>query len=352
MSVTLNDFTVTYGRNTAVDHFSAAFPPGATGLLGPNGAGKTSLIRGLLGLVPAASGSATILGRDVHRERKLIRQLIGYMPEDDSIIPGLTGIGMVRYAGELSGMSGADAMQRAHEVLFLVGLEEARYRKVETYSAGMRQRIKLAQAIVHDPKLLFLDEPTSGMDPRGRLEMLELIRMIAERNRMSIILATHILIDVERTCDHVVIINRGKLLKEGSVDGIKGKYAGTYSVRVEGPRAEFEEALRRRGCEITPDGAHRIDVTLPESTTTELFFETARDTGVLLRRLLPSVQSLEDAFVKLVGMDGHTGAVPVGSDNGADVNPAGKGGHTGGKPTDLDDDSGTKPKGTGGHADS
>ena len=317
MSVTLNDFTVNYGAVTAVDRISAAFPPGATGLLGPNGAGKTSLIRGLLGLVPTAHGSATILGRDIHSERKLIRQLIGYMPEDDSLIPGLTGIGMVRYAGELSGMSGADAMQRAHEVLFLVGLEEARYRTVETYSAGMRQRIKLAQAIVHDPKLLFLDEPTSGMDPKGRLEMLELIRMIAGRNRMSIILATHILIDVERTCDHVVIINRGRLIKEGSVGGIKGKYAGTFSVRVEGPRAAFEEALRSRGCKITPDGAHRIDVTLPDGAATELFFEVARDAGVQLRRLLPSVQSLEDAFVKLVDEDEYGGS-PPGMDGHAD----------------------------------
>ena len=314
MSVTLDDFTVTYGAVTAVDRMSAAFPPGATGLLGPNGAGKTSLIRGLLGLVPAVRGSATILGRDINRERKLIRQLIGYMPEDDSIIPGLTGIGMVRYTGELSGMSGADAMQRAHEVLFLVGLEEARYRKVETYSAGMRQRIKLAQAIVHDPKLLFLDEPTSGMDPRGRFEMLELIRMIAGRNRMSIILATHILIDVERTCDQVVIINKGRLIKEGTVDGVKGKYAGTFSVRVEGPRAEFEEVLRRRGCEISPDGAHRMDVTLPDGARPELFFEAARDTGAQLRRLLPSVQSLEDAFVKLVGTEARAGAKPAGSD--------------------------------------
>ncbi|UCF06148.1 MAG: ABC transporter ATP-binding protein [bacterium] len=305
MSVTLQDFTVSYGRVTAVDRISASFPPGATGLLGPNGAGKTSLIRGLLGLVPPSFGSATILGRDVRREQKLIRQLIGYMPEDDSIIPGLTGIGMVRYAGELSGMSGVDAMQRAHEVLFLSGLEEARYRKVETYSAGMRQRIKLAQAIVHDPKLLFLDEPTSGMDPKGRLEMLELIRMIAGRNRISIVLATHILVDVERTCDHVVIINRGKLLKQDSVGEIRRQYAGTFSVRVEGPKERFEEVLRSRGCGITPDGAHRFDVRLPDGGRTELFFEAARDSGVQLRRLLPSVQTLEDAFVKLVGSDRH-----------------------------------------------
>ncbi len=305
VSVTLRDFTVTFGRVTAVDRLTATLPAGATGLLGPDGAGKSSLIKGLLGLVSPSFGSAGILGRDIAKERKAIRRLIGYMPEDDCLIPGLTGIGMVKYAGELSGMDPADAMQRAHEVLFLTGLEEARYRKVETYSSGMKQRIKLAQAIVHDPNLLFLDEPTSGMDPKGRLEMLELIQMIADRGRMSIVLATHILIDVERTCEHVVIMNRGRLLKQESMSAIKGSYAGTYSLRVEGPRERFEEGLRARGCGISPDGAHLFDVTLPEGAGTELFFETALDTGVLLRRLVPGVQSLEDAFVKIIGMDGH-----------------------------------------------
>ena len=305
MSVTLDNFTVTFGRVTAVDRMTASLPAGATGLLGPNGAGKSSLIKGLLGLVPPSRGSAAILGRDIAKDRKAIRRLVGYMPEDDCLIPGLTGIGMVKYAGELSGMDPADAMQRAHEVLFLTGLEEARYRKVETYSSGMKQRIKLAQAIVHDPNLLFLDEPTSGMDPKGRLEMLELIQMIADRGRMSIVLATHILIDVERTCEHVVIMNRGRLLKQESMSAIKGSYAGTYSLRVEGQRERFEEGLRARGCGILPDGAHLFDVTLPDGAGTELFFETALETDVRLRRLVPGVQSLEDAFVKIIGMDGH-----------------------------------------------
>jgi len=305
LSVKLKDFTITFGRVAAVDRMTATFPPGATGLLGPNGAGKSSLIKGLLGLVPPSSGAARILDHDVRTENKTIRRLTGYMPEDDCLIPGLTGIGMVKYAGELSGMDPADAMQRAHEVLFLTGLEEARYRKVETYSSGMKQRIKLAQAIVHDPSLLFLDEPTSGMDPKGRPEILDLIRMIADRGRMSIVLATHILVDVERTCDHVVIMNRGRLLKQESMSGIRGAYAGTYSLRVEGPRKRFEEELRAKGCGISPDGAHLFDVTLPDGSGTELFFETARSTGAQLRRLLPGVQSLEDAFVKIIGKDGH-----------------------------------------------
>ena len=183
MSVILQDFTIKYGDLTAVDRLSAEFPAGSTGLLGANGAGKSSLLKGLLSLVPISSGSASILGKDVSLERKAIRQIIGYMPEDDCLIPGLTGIGMVQYAGELCGMSREDAMQRGHEVLFLVGLEEARYRKVETYSSGMKQRIKLAQALVHDPQLLFLDEPTSGMDPKGRQEMLDLIENISRSGK-------------------------------------------------------------------------------------------------------------------------------------------------------------------------
>ncbi len=307
MSIILDNFTVSYGGFDAVDSISAVFPKGSTGLLGPNGAGKSSLIKGLLGLVKDISGSASILGRDVFRERKGIRQIIGYMPEDDCLIPGLTGVGMVQYCGELCGMSGADAMQRAHEVLLLTGLGEARYRKVETYSSGMKQRIKLAQAIVHDPALLFLDEPTSGMDPKGRLEMLELIRMIAGRAGISIILATHILIDVERTCDRVVIINRGKLLKEAMIGEIKGKYAGRYSVRVEGDRAAFVERLESDGCAVSTDGKHLLDVTIPEGSDTALFFRAAGDTGAQLRRLVPGVRTLEDAFVKLIGEDEDAG---------------------------------------------
>ncbi|MBN1163030.1 MAG: ABC transporter ATP-binding protein [Candidatus Krumholzibacteriota bacterium] len=305
MSIELNNFSVTYGEVKAVDNLSTVFPPGSTGLLGPNGAGKSSLIKGLLGLVPDYSGGARILGRDINSERKQIRQMIGYMPEDDCLIPGLSGVGMVQYAGELSGMSAADAMQRAHEVLLLVGLGEARYRKVETYSSGMKQRIKLAQAIVHDPRLLFLDEPTSGMDPQGRMEILQLISMIPGRSEVSIILATHILVDVERTCDRVAIMNRGKLLKEGSVEGIKGKYAETYSVRVEGNRALFQEELRKNGCQVAADGKHLLDVTLPPGADTGLVVRTAGETGVQLRRLVPGVQSLEDAFIKLIGVDEH-----------------------------------------------
>ncbi|MBN2416844.1 ABC transporter ATP-binding protein [bacterium] len=305
MSVTVENLTVRYGRLTAVDGLSVVFPPGSTGLLGPNGAGKSSLIKALLSLVTVESGTAAIFGRDVISEKKAIRQIVGYMPEDDCLIPGLTGIGMVQYAGELCGMNRRDAMQRAHEVLFMTGLEEARYRKVETYSSGMKQRIKLAQAIVHDPKLLFLDEPTSGMDPRGRQEMLDLIRTIASGGSMSIIVATHILIDVERTCERAVIMHRGTIRKQENIQDLQGRYSGTFSVRVEGDRAAFESFLKEHGCDIIPDGQHLIDVTLPEGADTDLIFTAAQRKNALLRRLVPSVQSLEDVFVKLIKEDSH-----------------------------------------------
>jgi len=216
-------------------------------------------------------------------------------------------VGMVQYAGELCGMSRTDAMQRAHEVLFLVGLEEARYRNVETYSAGMKQRIKLAQALVHDPKLLFLDEPTSGMDPKGRQEMLDLIQNISSRGEMSIVLATHILVDVERTCDRVVIMNRGRVLRQGGMGELRGTYSGAYTVRVEGEREKFQGLLESRGCTVNPGERQAFDVILPEGKDTDLILEAARDSGNELRKLVTSLQTLEDVFMKLVGDDDNAG---------------------------------------------
>ena len=303
LSVQLDDFTISYGDLTAVDRFSAVLTSGTIGLLGPNGAGKSSLIKGLLGLVPLSGGSATVLDMDVATDPKGIRQNIGYMPEDDCLIPGLTGIGMVQYAGELSGMGQIDAMQRAHEVLFLTGLEEARYRNVETYSAGMKQRIKLAQALVHDPRLLLLDEPTSGMDPQGRQEMLDLIQNISSHGTMSIILATHILVDVERTCEQVLIMNRGRVLRQDGVDELQGTYGGAYQVRVEGDRERFQADLDSRGCKVSPGNRQSLEVTLPQGGDTDLILESSRATGVQLRKLVTSVQSLEDVFMKLIVED-------------------------------------------------
>ncbi len=305
MSVILDQFTIQYGNITAVNSLSVQFRKGTTGLLGVNGAGKSSLIKGLLGLTPISNGKGSILGHDIQTEGKSIRQLIGYMPEDDCLIPGLSGLRMVQYAGELAGMARTDAIQRAHEVLFAVGLGEARYRKVESFSSGMKQRIKLAQAIVHDPKLLFLDEPTSGMDPKGRQEMLDLISEIAQRGSMNIILASHILIDVERTCQHVVMIHKGKLMEAGDMSAVRGAYTDSYSVRVEGDKEAFETKLISQKCKVEKDGEHLMDITLAAKMDSSSLFKTAKDTGVSIRRMIPAIQTLEDVFVKRLGEESH-----------------------------------------------
>src|SRR6186713_2304569 len=202
---------VRYGTQWALSDVSASFPEGAVGLLGPNGAGKSTMLKALLGLLEADSGRIGVLDLDVAVAPLDIRARVGYMPESDAQIPGMTAVSFVAYCAELSGLPAADAMQRAHEVLYYVGLGEARYRNVETYSTGMKQRIKLAQALVHDPDLLLLDEPTNGMDPKGRDEMLELVRDVAHNKGINLILSSHLLPDVESVCESVVVMNRGQI---------------------------------------------------------------------------------------------------------------------------------------------
>src|SRR6476660_647422 len=220
--VTLDAVTVAYGAQRALQDVSAAFAAGAVGLLGPNGAGKSTMIKALLGFIVPAAGRMRVLGRDVASQPLEIRAHVGYMPENDAHIPGMNAVTFVGYCGELAVLPSADAMQRAHEVLCYVGLGEARYRNIETYSTGMKQRIKLAQALVHDPDLLFLDEPTNGMDPKGRDEMLELVRDIAHNKGMNLILSSHLLPDVEFTCDRVVVMDGGRIAAQGPIDELKG----------------------------------------------------------------------------------------------------------------------------------
>src|SRR5438874_4784146 len=203
--VTLDQVTVMYGAQAALRDVTTRFPAGAVGLLGPNGAGKSTMIKALLGFVTPAAGRMRVLGLDVAAAPLEIRARVGYMPESDAHIPGMNAVSFVAYCGELAGLPRVDAMQRAHEMLFYVGLGEARYRNVETYSTGMKQRIKLAQALVHDPDLLLLDEPTNGMDPKGRDEMLALVRDLAHNKNISLIFSSHVMPDVESVCDTVEI---------------------------------------------------------------------------------------------------------------------------------------------------
>src|SRR5436189_2295445 len=220
--VTLESVTVAYGKNRALRDVTSSFSSGAVGLLGPNGAGKSTMIKALLGFIVPERGRMRVLGVDVAESPLDIRARVGYMPESDAHIPGMNAVSFVAYCGELSGLPPADAMQRAHEVLFYVGLGEARYRNVETYSTGMKQRIKLAQALVHDPDVLFLDEPTNGMDPKEREEMLALVRDLSHDKHISLILSSHMMPDVESVCDSVVVMNHGTVVMRGPIATLKG----------------------------------------------------------------------------------------------------------------------------------
>src|SRR5471030_2436781 len=245
--VTLEGVTVTYGRESALGNVTASFAAGSVGLLGPNGAGKSTMIKALLGFLTPERGRMRVLGLDVAESPIEIRARVGYMPENDAHIPGMNAVTFVAYCGELAGLPRVDAMQRAHEVLFYVGLGEARYRNVETYSTGMKQRIKLAQALVHDPDLLFLDEPTNGMDPKGRDEMLELVRDIVDNKGVNLILCSHLLPDVEYTCDHVVVMDKGTIAAAGPIAALKQPRGRVYELRVKPPGGAFVDRLRAAG---------------------------------------------------------------------------------------------------------
>src|SRR6478609_5131494 len=260
--VEADHLSVRYGSNMALNDVTAVFPPGAVGLLGPNGAGKSTLLKSLLGFLVPEKGSMKVLGLDVATSPLEIRERIGYMPESDSHIPGMNAVSFVAYCGQLSGLPAVDAMQRAHEVLYYVGLGEARYRNLETYSTGMKQRIKLAQAIVHDPDLLFLDEPTNGMDPKGRDEMLELIHDLAHNKNVNLILSSHLLPDVEFTCDHVVVMDKGTVATYGPIAALKGTSGRVYELRVKGDEGRFVAVLQAAGYEVshTDDDVMRVFV--------------------------------------------------------------------------------------------
>src|SRR6185436_3972956 len=289
--VTLDAVTVAYGAQRALQDVTATFAAGAVGLLGPNGAGKSTMIKALLGLIVPAAGRMRVLGRDVASQPLEIRAHVGYMPENDAHIPGMNAVTFVAYCGELAGLPRADAMQRAHEMLFYVGLGEVRYRAVETYATGMKQRLKLAQALVHDPDLLFLDEPTNGMDPKGRDEMLELIRDLAHNKGVNLILSSHMLPDVEHTCDHVVVLDKGSIAAAGPIEALKGPAGRVYELRIKGDSHAFIEVLRREGyeCHDTDEDVMRVFVPGTVEEGAQVLFELASREGAQVRHLRPSV---------------------------------------------------------------
>ena len=281
-----------------MDDLSVAIPDGAIGLVGPNGAGKTTFLRLLLGLLQPTAGTATVLGHGI-AEGIAVREQIGYMPEHDCLIPDMTGIGLVSYMGRISGLDRDTAMGRSHDVLQFVGVEEERYRKIAEYSTGMKQKIKLAQAMVHDPALYIFDEPTTGLDPRGRTEMLNLLRTIAHAGR-NVLLSSHLLPDVETICKYVVILDGGRQIAAGDIAKL---LLGSERIRVDvrGDREAFAGRLRQAGyeAEVGPTGLH---VARREGVEGAVF-QAAKALGAEVRYMGVEIRSLEELFLEVVERD-------------------------------------------------
>ena len=293
-----------YEGVTALDDVTVTVPEGRVALLGPNGAGKSTLLKCMLGLVRPTSGDIEVLGMDPRRDPLGVRARIGYMPEDDAHLPDLTGVELCAYSAELAGLPPREAIDRAHAALFYAGVDDKRYLPVQGYSTGLRQRTKLAAAIVHDPDLLFLDEPTNGLDPASREEMLALIADVRVRRGCSVVLSTHLLADVERVCDHVVVLAGGRLLADAPLAELLGTGDGRFLVRVKGdadamPR--FERELAARGCTAAPSGASLECIVTPAGAgDTDAIWAAAAAASVQVRHLAPRKASLDEAFVKLL----------------------------------------------------
>jgi ABC-2 type transport system ATP-binding protein len=314
----LQGVTKTYGPVTALRNLSVDVPEGGIGLLGPNGSGKTTMIRTLLGLIPVDSGGGEVLGMDFRKRQLDIRQVVGFVPEDECLFPAVTGVEFVAYAGELAGMSRKDGLQRAHEVLDYVGLGEARYRRVESYSTGMKQRLKIASAIVHDPRLLILDEPTNGMDPTGREDVLALARDLSHNKDMSLLFSSHLLPDVEAVCDYVVVLGSGRLLAEGKIQDLKQLHQRCYEVRLKADPEKFAERLNSYGCtSVMQDDVLRIQV--PSGRDERLLWETAAATGLQIRFLRAQRSTLEEVFLRAVDGERSAGPFVLGTGNGTAI---------------------------------
>jgi ABC-2 type transport system ATP-binding protein len=286
--------TKRYPGVTALDDLTLDIEPGVVGLVGSNGAGKSTLIKILLGLVELTSGSATVLGLDVRTDGPRIRQFVGYMPEHDALPPDLTATDLVTHLARMSGLPATAARERTAEVLRHVGLYEERYRAIGGYSTGMKQRVKLAQALVHDPRLLLLDEPTNGLDPGGRDEMLALIERIGTEFGIAVIVASHLLGEIERMCDFLVAIEGGRLLQAAPVGALTSR-TGMVAVEVEDGEAALAAALAERGLPVTPDGRSLL-VAIDEEPAYDVVRDTVADLGLALVRLEPRRRSLEDLF--------------------------------------------------------
>jgi ABC-2 type transport system ATP-binding protein len=286
-----------YGRQKALDEVNLSVLPGAIGLLGPNGAGKTTLMKCLLQLQPISSGQAWLLGREVGTEGREIRKRVGFTPEMDCHIPGMAGCEYVTYCAQLCGLPFRAARQRAHEMLDFVGMGQERYRKIDTYSTGMKQRLKLAQAIVHDPEILFLDEPTNGLDPKGRVQILELVQSLWKQHGICVVLSSHLLYDVDQICDQIIIIARGRVLVHDRVENLKAQRKGSAEVVLAKGQVEFQAGCRQQGwvCELLPNSHLKVE---HSGDGLDPVFDLLRQLRLTPLEIIPSPNALEELFVQ------------------------------------------------------
>ena len=296
--IELDGLGVRFGNRQILNDLQVSLAGRTIGLLGPNGAGKSTLIQTLLGFCPPSSGRATIFGHDIRTEQRRIRTLVGYMPENDSFIANMTAVSFIRMMGELAGLPRDAALERAHEVLFYVGLGEARYRLLGTYSLGMKQLAKLAQAIAHGPKLLILDEPTNGLDPPARARMIKLIGEMRASGEMHLLLCSHLLRDVEETCEEVLILKQGRIVHSSNLEEERCANKRFVELETWGDDSGFADALAALGCECARGGSGRLKMILPAGFEMREIYRLAAERDLQLRRLNYRRDTLEDIFLK------------------------------------------------------
>ena len=296
--ITLDNLSVSFGARPILKDLNGELRGRAIGLLGPNGAGKTTLIHTLLGFHPPASGTAHIFERDIRSDANQIKSLIGYMPERDSFIARMSCVHFVRFMAELSGLPPSAALERAHEALFFVGLGEARYRNLDTFSLGMKQLAKLAQAIVHGPRLIFLDEPTNGLDPPARQRMIKMIREIRDSGQAHIVVSSHLLRDVEECCEEILILKDGRLVVYCNLEEERKANKKFLMLETRGDLKPFVAAVDSLGCECAVTSDHRLKIILQDGAEIRDLYRAAAETQLQIRRLTYKRDSLEDIFLK------------------------------------------------------
>jgi len=299
--VELEDLKVKFGRREILRGISCRLGVSGIGrtigLLGPNGAGKSTLIRTLLGFHKPASGAARVLGFDCRGQMRDVRARVGYMPENDAFIGNLTAVASLRMFAELSGLPAKIALEKSHEALFHVGLGEARYRELNSYSLGMKQMAKLAQAIVHGPELVILDEPTNGLDPSSRGRMLNLVREMKNEHNMNVLLCSHLLGDVEQVCDEAVILKDGRIVHECNLEEERRSNRRFVELEVTGDDGALQQALASVGADGVTEGSGRWRIVLPADVEVEALWNLAAEQNLLVRKLTHRRDTLEEIFL-------------------------------------------------------